>query len=570
MRAYLSSSFSDLGAYRTRASRALRNLQIEVVGMEDYAAADARPLDKCLADVAATDLYVGLFAFRYGYVPEEDNPDGLSITELEYQCAVNLNKPRLVFLVPDKVKWDRDFEDRITGDGDNGHRISTLREQLKKDRMAGWFQTPEQLAEEVSASASAWLVERNQITVLDSSRSAAVARHPRKLQFDLLLLHAEADHEYAEALAEAMKGIWTVKTSSTGLVADSADELKELDRLVAYARSAAILLSPASQTKLDENAELSARVLGIARDRTGVLFGVGLADVPPEYAEKWRLTGVISAAAPPGGHGTGDLASQLHHALNRRISRVRGAEVGLPLVVVAMTAAEATELFLDPPEAVAALLEHAGDAGNPWTGRYGDLRTDWQPFASTSETIAQVLDHAVDGVNDDSRLHGRTIRLQPYPFDVLMHDNIKMWPVYEGIGTSGCLVVIDELSLFHERVRNVFDDSPLPDGAQVALVTLSPLDPSARPPQALLRQNLESYLQKAARRFGDLLDPLCEIGVAERHRLNRWLHGSLPHAVDTLRVARQDNDKIREFAEELGTEPTSAMGLLIAGERGLT
>ena len=67
--------------------RVLRQLGHDVVAMEDYVAADRRPLDKCLADVASCDLYLGVFAHRYGYIPESDNPDGRSITELEYRHA---------------------------------------------------------------------------------------------------------------------------------------------------------------------------------------------------------------------------------------------------------------------------------------------------------------------------------------------------------------------------------------------------------------------------------------------------------------------------------------------------
>jgi hypothetical protein len=38
-----------------------------------------------LADIAVSDFYVGIFAKRYCYVPPaRKNPDGRSITELEY------------------------------------------------------------------------------------------------------------------------------------------------------------------------------------------------------------------------------------------------------------------------------------------------------------------------------------------------------------------------------------------------------------------------------------------------------------------------------------------------------
>ena len=66
---YLSSTFSDLKEYREAVYRALRQMKYDVIAMEDYVATDKRPLEKCLQDVAACDLYVGLFAWRYGYVP---------------------------------------------------------------------------------------------------------------------------------------------------------------------------------------------------------------------------------------------------------------------------------------------------------------------------------------------------------------------------------------------------------------------------------------------------------------------------------------------------------------------
>jgi len=104
-RIYLSSTYEDLKEHREAVARALRRLDHHVVGMEDYVAADERPLAKCLKDVAACDLYVGLFAWRYGYVPDEGNPDRKSITELEYRHATKLKKPRLVFLLSDDAPW---------------------------------------------------------------------------------------------------------------------------------------------------------------------------------------------------------------------------------------------------------------------------------------------------------------------------------------------------------------------------------------------------------------------------------------------------------------------------------
>lgn len=67
-RVYVSSTFSDLEAYRAKVNEALRKAGYELVAMEDYPAFDERPLDKCLDDVASCDIYVGILAWRYGYI----------------------------------------------------------------------------------------------------------------------------------------------------------------------------------------------------------------------------------------------------------------------------------------------------------------------------------------------------------------------------------------------------------------------------------------------------------------------------------------------------------------------
>jgi hypothetical protein len=151
--AYLSSTFDDLQSFRAAAAKGLRRLGLQVVGMEDYVAADQRPLDQCLADVERCDLYVGLFAHRYGYIPEAGNPDGLSITELEYRQALN-RKPCLIFLVADDADWKRKFMDEVTGEGEDGRRIKALRGELAKERLASFFTTPEELASLVTAAAA--------------------------------------------------------------------------------------------------------------------------------------------------------------------------------------------------------------------------------------------------------------------------------------------------------------------------------------------------------------------------------------------------------------------------------
>jgi Domain of unknown function (DUF4062) len=146
---YIASTYEDLKDYREAVYHALRKLQHNVIAMEDYVATDQRPLNKCLDDIARCNIYIGIFAWRYGYIPEKDNPERKSITELEYDKATELNKQRLIFLLHQNAPWSPSFMDAITSCG-NGQRIQQLRDKLRNDFLVGFFKTPDDLALAVS------------------------------------------------------------------------------------------------------------------------------------------------------------------------------------------------------------------------------------------------------------------------------------------------------------------------------------------------------------------------------------------------------------------------------------
>jgi tetratricopeptide (TPR) repeat protein len=158
-RIYISSTFDDLKDYRAAAYRTLRQMQHDVVSMEDYTAGDQRPLDKCLADVAACEVYVGIFAWRYGFIPEKDNPERKSITELEYRKASQEGKPRLIFLLHPNAEWKLAWTDMRTGEGGQGKRIDALRGELGREHTVSFFNSPDALSGQISVALQQALVE---------------------------------------------------------------------------------------------------------------------------------------------------------------------------------------------------------------------------------------------------------------------------------------------------------------------------------------------------------------------------------------------------------------------------
>jgi hypothetical protein len=152
-RIYISSTFSDLKDCREVVYDTLRKLRHDVIAMEDYVAKDQRPLDKCLDDVAACDIYVGIFAWRYGFIPQNENPDKKSITELEYRQATKLGKERLLFLLHKDALWPRSQMD----EGEESKQIEALRAELSsgdESLLVSFFHNHEELARMVSVAVS--------------------------------------------------------------------------------------------------------------------------------------------------------------------------------------------------------------------------------------------------------------------------------------------------------------------------------------------------------------------------------------------------------------------------------
>ncbi len=159
MKIYVSSTYQDLIEHRAAVDRTLRRMGHDVIGMEQYVAEGAKPLDRCLADVRLADLYVIIVAWRYGHVPPvQTPPGGLSITELKYQAAVT--KPVLAFLLDPEAAWPLNRVDAMGAMTGAGANISRFRSLLASKHLAGMFRSPDDLASQVAAAVSVQGLDR--------------------------------------------------------------------------------------------------------------------------------------------------------------------------------------------------------------------------------------------------------------------------------------------------------------------------------------------------------------------------------------------------------------------------
>jgi hypothetical protein len=148
-RVYVSSTYSDLVDCRRAVSEALRKLGHEDVAMEHYAADPRRPLDRCLEDVGSSDLYVGIFAWRYGYIPPGQQR---SISELEYRHARKTERACFIFLLRENAPWPPERVEIAARD-----RVIALRNELKTHSGVGEFTGPVDLAAAVATALALWM-----------------------------------------------------------------------------------------------------------------------------------------------------------------------------------------------------------------------------------------------------------------------------------------------------------------------------------------------------------------------------------------------------------------------------
>ncbi len=99
---YVSSTVADLTEERRAVLDWLRLARHQAV--DSYLPDSDTVRASCLEDVAACDLYVLILGHRYGFQPPDANPEGLSITHLEFRRAGECGIPRVALLrtsIPD-------------------------------------------------------------------------------------------------------------------------------------------------------------------------------------------------------------------------------------------------------------------------------------------------------------------------------------------------------------------------------------------------------------------------------------------------------------------------------------
>ena len=157
----VSSTFSDLEAHRAALIKLIYGAEFKPVVMEnDSAKSDVDVLDSSLRMVDDAAIYIGIIAKKLGQIPKcsTRNPRNVSITELEFNEAVRLGRPILLFLMG---AGHLVLESEIESKPGNRKKLNAFRERAKKmkpdsevHRVYAEFNSLEEFKEKVAKALS--------------------------------------------------------------------------------------------------------------------------------------------------------------------------------------------------------------------------------------------------------------------------------------------------------------------------------------------------------------------------------------------------------------------------------
>jgi tetratricopeptide (TPR) repeat protein len=150
MKVFLSSTYVDLIEHRKAAHDALEQLGLHVIWMEAFGARPVESTKACLDEVAECELFVGIYAHRYGWIPTDQE---FSITEQEFNHAQKLGKPIFGFVIHDDHPWSPKHIEHEKKD-----KLNAFMSKVKTQPVE-FFTTPDNLANNIASSVGHYLSE---------------------------------------------------------------------------------------------------------------------------------------------------------------------------------------------------------------------------------------------------------------------------------------------------------------------------------------------------------------------------------------------------------------------------
>lgn len=158
MKVFISSTYVDLIEYREAAVKVVNHYKCVPLAMEFFDSLTEDPTTVCENEVKECDIFIGIYAHRFGYVPEGQKK---SITQMEYELAKD--KDCLCFIVAERHPWDPGFIEH------GKHKeLQTFLDKVKNEKVVAFFTTPKDFDAKLSRSLGKLLSSKKEKEIPDT------------------------------------------------------------------------------------------------------------------------------------------------------------------------------------------------------------------------------------------------------------------------------------------------------------------------------------------------------------------------------------------------------------------
>lgn len=200
---------------------------------------------------------------------------------------------------------------------------------------------------------------------------------------------------------------------------------------------------------------------------------------------------------------------------------------------------------------VEVLAEHGLDEIEEF---YGETREEWRPPITNPATVREIVEEVIQQVNRHRQLTPGENILRPQFFstDFLSDDVAWRGRTWDRLGSLGCVLIVDAISVFHPLLRQKLLLSEFGSNPRVSIVVLSPVGSNTLTINELLEREVAPQIQRAFDRFAVHLDVLCEFGAGDVRALRRWLFRALPETARMIQGSRANPQQRERMRERLG------------------
>jgi hypothetical protein len=390
---------------------------------------------------------------------------------------------------------------------------------------------------------------------------------------DIFISYSSDDRAYVEPIVNVLREQGLNVFFDQDLQLGEAWFMK-IDKYLRQSRVTVIFITPSSVNSPWVQQEVASAFQHMVNDKSRHIISVLMRRVDPQLIHSFLLNFNVldrNDADETEPEVRREIGLKLGGVIRDLIPGIGRPHTPLPVVVFAMTKAEATALFrgsvaaTDPAKFAAIVQELAArnHSAEQLLELYAETRDDWRsPLCQTNNggvaSMRETVEDVVDRINR-MVLSGEAtgdILIPEYFSEAVTNPDFKERNyTYKELSERGCVLIIDSLTLFHPDLRTILNESGLVHQSKIVPIVAPP--PYYRSPETLdnlLEDVMKMMLGRPFFRYDDELDILCEFGVNHPRALRRWLFSVLPMAAEAINTQKPRGDTRRMF-RELSDEP---------------